>query len=67
MPACYDPSSRGCKDPLHGVNTKELHVTYAARHRVVLLFTYACLVGMLTGPVHAQVRGRGADPGTKTL
>jgi D-alanyl-D-alanine carboxypeptidase (penicillin-binding protein 5/6) len=41
-------------------------VTYAARHRVVLLFTYACLVGMLTGPVHAQVKGRGADPGTKT-
>jgi serine-type D-Ala-D-Ala carboxypeptidase (penicillin-binding protein 5/6) len=41
-------------------------VTYAARHRVVLLFTYACLVGILTGPVHAQVKSRGADPGTKT-
>ena len=41
-------------------------MTYAARHRVVLLFTYACLVGMLTGPVHAQVKSRGADPGTKT-
>ena len=41
-------------------------MTYAVRHRVVLLFTYACLVGMLTGPVHAQVRGRGTDPGTRT-
>jgi serine-type D-Ala-D-Ala carboxypeptidase (penicillin-binding protein 5/6) len=41
-------------------------VTYAVRHRVVLLFTYACLVGLLTGPVHAQVRGRGAAPGPKT-
>ena len=41
-------------------------MTYAVRHRVVLLFTYACLVGLLTGPVHAQVRGRGAAPGTKT-
>ena len=39
---------------------------YAVRHRVVLLFTYTCLVGMLIAPVHAQVRGRGADPGTKT-
>src|SRR4029453_11084049 len=66
VPACYDPSSRGYKNALHGVNTKELHVTYARRNRVVLLFTYACLVGMLTGPVHAQVKGRGADPGTKT-
>src|SRR5215813_9773478 len=66
MPACYDASRRGCKDPLHGVNTKELHVTYAVRHQVILLFTYACLVGMLTSPVHAQVKGRGADPGTKT-
>jgi len=41
-------------------------VTYAVRHRVVLLFTYACLIGMLIAPVHAQVRGRGVDPGTKT-
>ena len=41
-------------------------MTYAVRHRVVLLFTYACLVGMLIGPVHAQVRGRAADPGTRT-
>ena len=41
-------------------------MTYAVRHRVVLLFTYTCLVGMLIAPVHAQVRGRGADPGTKT-
>ncbi len=39
---------------------------YAARHRVILFFTYACLVGMLIGPVHAQVRGRAADPGTRT-
>src|SRR5215468_2905600 len=38
---------------------------YAVRHRVVLLFAYACLVGMLTSPVHAQVKGRGADPGAK--
>jgi D-alanyl-D-alanine carboxypeptidase (penicillin-binding protein 5/6) len=45
---------------------KELHVTYVVRHRVVLLFTYACLVGLLTAPVHAQVRGRGTDHGTKT-
>jgi len=36
------------------------------RHRVVLLFAFACLVGMLIAPVYAQVRGRGADPGTKT-
>jgi len=41
-------------------------VTYAARHRVILLFIYACLVGLLTPPVHAQVRGRGTDPGTRT-
>jgi serine-type D-Ala-D-Ala carboxypeptidase (penicillin-binding protein 5/6) len=41
-------------------------VTYAVRHRVVLLFAYACLVGLLTAPVHAQVRGRGTDHGTKT-
>ena len=41
-------------------------MTYAVRHRVVLLFTYACLVGMLTCPVHAQVRVRGTDHCTKT-
>ena len=41
-------------------------MTYAVRHRVVLLFTYACLVGLLIAPVHAQVRGRGAAPGTRT-
>jgi D-alanyl-D-alanine carboxypeptidase (penicillin-binding protein 5/6) len=36
------------------------------RHRVVVFCAYACLVGMLTGPVHAQVKGRGTDPGTRT-
>jgi serine-type D-Ala-D-Ala carboxypeptidase (penicillin-binding protein 5/6) len=41
-------------------------VTYAVRYRVILLFIYACLVGLLTAPVHAQARGRGTDPGTKT-
>ena len=40
---------------------------YAVRHRVVLLFTYACLVGMLTGPVHAQVKGRGLTLAPKRL
>jgi D-alanyl-D-alanine carboxypeptidase (penicillin-binding protein 5/6) len=30
------------------------------------LFINACLVGLLTASVHAQVRGRGTDPGTKT-
>ena len=39
---------------------------YAARHRVILFCTYACLVSMLIGPVHAQGRGRAADPGTRT-
>jgi serine-type D-Ala-D-Ala carboxypeptidase (penicillin-binding protein 5/6) len=40
---------------------------YGVRQRVVLrFFAYACLVCMLASPVYAQVRGRGADPGTKT-
>ena len=39
---------------------------YRVRHRVVVFCAYACLVGMLTGPVHAQVKGRGTDPGAKT-
>jgi D-alanyl-D-alanine carboxypeptidase (penicillin-binding protein 5/6) len=39
---------------------------YRVRHRVVVFCAYACLVGMLTGPVHAQVKGRGTDPGTRT-
>src|SRR5215217_7295343 len=37
------------------------------RQQVVLRFlAYACLVCMLVSPVHAQVKGRGADPGAKT-
>ena len=40
---------------------------YGVRQRVVLrFFAYACLVCMLASPVYAQVRGRGADPGTRT-
>ena len=67
VPACYDALRKGCKDSLHRVNTKELHVTYGVRQRAVLrFFVYACLVCILTGPVYAQVRGRSADPGTKT-
>ena len=40
---------------------------YRVRQRVILrFFAYACLACMLVSPVHAQVKGRGADPGTKT-
>src|SRR5256712_2218013 len=39
---------------------------YGVRQRVVLrFFASACLVCMLASPVYAQVRGRGADPGTR--
>src|SRR4030095_3257968 len=65
--ACYGALKRGCKASLYGVvNTKELHVMYGVRQRVVLrFFAYACLVCMLASPVYAQVRGRGAGPGTQ--
>jgi D-alanyl-D-alanine carboxypeptidase (penicillin-binding protein 5/6) len=45
---------------------KELYVMYVLRHRAVLIiFAYACLVGVLASPLHAQVKGKPADPGTK--
>ncbi len=39
---------------------------YVMRHRVGLIFfVYACLIGVLASPLHAQVKGKPADPGTK--
>ena len=41
-------------------------MTYVMRHRVVCaFFAYACLVGVLSSPLHAQVKGKSADPGVK--
>ena len=39
---------------------------YVMRHRVGLMFfAYACLAGVLASPLHAQVKGKPPDPGTK--
>jgi serine-type D-Ala-D-Ala carboxypeptidase (penicillin-binding protein 5/6) len=39
---------------------------YVMRHRgVIIFFAYACLAGVLASPLHAQVKGKPADPGTK--
>jgi len=39
---------------------------YVMRHRVGLIFfAYACLAGVLASPLHAQVKGKPPDPGTK--
>jgi serine-type D-Ala-D-Ala carboxypeptidase (penicillin-binding protein 5/6) len=39
---------------------------YRVRHRVVVFCAYVCMLGTLTGLVHAQVKGKGTDSGTKT-